>query len=177
MIHKLDECVLRPLEEKDCMRLYKYKNDLEIASLLGGFHPGLSLQDIRNWLDYHRKQKNEILLAIADSKKGICLGHVGIYQIDYRIRSAEFAIMIGSKAHRGKGLGRAITDYIIRWAFAELNLNRLSLSVLATNERAIRLYKSLGFQEEGCLRAAQYKNGRYIDVIVMAILKADLERK
>lgn len=61
MRHELAGCVLRPLEDKDGRELYRYKNDVEVSSLLGGFHTGLSLKDIEAWLDFHRKQKNEIL--------------------------------------------------------------------------------------------------------------------
>jgi RimJ/RimL family protein N-acetyltransferase len=57
--------------------------------------------------------------------------------------------------------------------FAELNLNRIWLAVLADNVRAERLYRSLGFREEGRLRDAQYKRGRYLDVILMALLRRE----
>lgn len=84
--------------------------------------------------------------------------------------------MLGSKSHWGKGIGRAVTKCVIEWAFSELNLNRMSLSVLSNNTRAVNLYKSLGFKEEGRLREAQFKNGRYVDVILMSILASELKK-
>ena len=53
------------------------------------------------------------------------------------------------------------------------DLNRIHLSVLQINERAIKIYCSLGFSEEGRQRDAQFKNNRYIDVILMAILRSE----
>jgi diamine N-acetyltransferase len=61
----------------------------------------------------------------------------------------------------------------VRYAFSELNLRRIYLRVFAENEGAILLYRRLGFEQEGCLRQHVYKNGRYRDVLVMALLRSD----
>jgi len=171
MIHKLADCVLRPVEPKDIPRLYQFKNDPDVAALLGGFRAGLSLADTAEWVEYHRKRTDEVIWAIADPADDDFLGHVGLYRIDQRVRSAEFAIMIGSKQHWGRGLGRAVTQFAVDWGFSELNLHRIYLSVLATNERAIHVDKSVGFTEEGRLRAAQFKGGRFVDLVLMSILE------
>ncbi|HNR13147.1 MAG TPA: GNAT family protein [Thermodesulfobacteriota bacterium] len=176
MIHRLEKCSLRPLESKDIQHLYEFKNNPKVAALLGGFHTGLSSDKMVEWLEYHRKKPDEVLWAIADLNDDSCLGHVGLYQIDHRVRSSEFAIMVGASGHWGRGLGRSVTHFVLDWGFSELNLNRIHLSVLATNERAIRLYRSLGFVEEGRLRQAQFKGGRFIDVVLMSILRDEFKR-
>lgn len=176
MIHVCPNCVLRPPEPHDATRLYQYKNDIEVASLLGGFHAGLSRTDVAEWIESHRRNKSDVIWAIADRDDDSCLGHVGLYQVDHRIRSAEFAIMIGARDRWGKGLGREVTSHVVEWGFSNLNLNRVSLSVLAGNDRAIRLYRSLGFVEEGRLRQAQYKNGAYVDVVLMSVLRSERDR-
>lgn len=164
---------LRPLENSDVDALYLFKNDPEVANLLGGFSPGLSRLDVETWLSDHRSRGDEILWAIADAETDRCLGHGGLYQIDYRVRSAEFGIVIGDKALWGNGLGGQVTRAVLDYAFDVLNLNRVSLRVLATNERAISLYRRLNFKVEGQLEAAQFKSGMYVDMILMAILKKD----
>lgn len=173
MIHKLASCVLRPLETCDAQYLYEYKNDPEISALLGGFHTGLSRTDVDEWIEFHRTCKDEVVWAITDPSNGNCWGHVGLYKIDNRIGSAEFAIMVGAKQQWGRGIGRAVTSFVVEWGFCELNLRRICLSVLATNERAIKLYRSIGFFDEGRLSGAQFKGGRYIDVVIMAKIKGD----
>ncbi len=173
MIHRLPDCLLRPVDPKDAPRLYEFKNDPEVAALLGGFRAGMSRADVTDWVEAHRKRADEVLWTIADPDSDDCLGHVGFYNIDHRVRSAEFAIMVGSKTHWGRGLGRSVTGFVVGWGFSELNLNRVYLSVLASNERAIRLYRSLGFCQEGCLREAQFKGGRFVDVVLMSILERD----
>lgn len=173
MIHELTKCILRPMEPYDEELLFRYKNDQELADLLGGFHLGYSHSDIAEWIEKHRKHDDEELLAIADKETNACLGHVGLYNIDYRVRSAEFAILIGEKKAWGAGLGKEVTSHVIQWGFKYLNLNRIYLSALANNERALRMYLSIGFKEEGRLRQAQFKNGRYLDEINMSILRSE----
>lgn len=164
---------LRCPEPMDIAALYEQKNDPGVAALLGGFTSGYSREDLAQWISFHRERRDEVLWVIADAETDRCVGHVGLYKVDHRVRSAEFAILIGDRAHWGKGAGRAISRAVLRYGFCELNLNRIELSVLSTNERAFALYRSLGFQVEGRLREAQYKQGQYIDVIMMGLLRSD----
>lgn len=173
MNYQIDDYILRCPEPGDLETLYHQKNDPEIAGMLGGFTTGYSMADLSHWLDYHQKKMDEVLWVIAAAESDQCVGHLGLYKIDHRIRSAEYAILIGVRALWGKGLGRACTSFALDYGFLELNLNRIYLSVTATNERAIDLYTFLGFKEEGLLQQAQYKGGRYIDVYLMRILRKE----
>jgi RimJ/RimL family protein N-acetyltransferase len=169
----LGDFLLRAPEPTDIDALYVYKNDTDVSLMLGGFSTGYSRRQIEEWLEYHRKREDEVLWAIADSKTDRCIGHVGLYKIDNRVGSAEFAILIGDKTKWDRGLGRACLEFALKYGFEELNLNRIELTVLATNMRAIGLYSSVGFREEGRLRQAQFKNGEYIDVIMMGLLRSE----
>jgi RimJ/RimL family protein N-acetyltransferase len=74
------------------------------------------------------------------------------------------------KAWRGRGLGRALLEACIRKAF-ERGLTRVELEVYAGNAAAIALYRRLGFVEEGRKRRARFLDGRYEDLLVMALLR------
>jgi len=167
----LDDVFLRCPEPKDVEFLYEYRNNWEVIQGLGGFSSGYSRKDILDWIEFHRNKRDEILWTIAKKNDDTCLGHVGYYKIDYRVRCAEFAIMLGNKECWGKGLGKRITYAVINYGFSELNLHRVYLTVLKTNERAISLYEKLGFKIEGIHRDEQFRNGCYIDTIVMGILE------
>lgn len=168
--------MLRKAEAKDIDALYAFKNDPNIMSRLGGFHSGLSCDDIARWIDHHNSRTDEVLWVVADCTDDTCLGHAGLYKIDHRVRSAEFAILLGHQETWGKGLGRAITNHVIEYGFFQLNLNRISLSVLAQNERARRLYDSIGFAREGVLKSAQYKDGKYLDIVCYALLRDEYRK-
>lgn len=173
MHHIVQGYLLRKPEPADIEALYHQKNDPEVGALLGGFTNGYSRKDLEGWVEHHRTHRSEVLWVIAESETDRAVGHVGLYEIDHRIRTAEFAIMIGEKSAWGNGLGRACTTFGVRYGFEQLNLNRVSLQVLDTNVRAQKLYRALGFVDEGRLRQAQYKNGRYVDVLLMSILRSE----
>ncbi len=170
------DVVLRQLERKDLSALCQFKNDSEVAALLGGYSRGYSEEGLVDWLDFHRRRDDEVLWAIADQESDQCLGHVGLYQIDHRVRSAEFAILLGDKSRWGKGTGTRITVAVLDYAFDWLNLNRIELSVLDINPRAVHLYEKLGFSVEGIRRQAQFKNGAYVDVKLMSLLRGETSR-
>jgi RimJ/RimL family protein N-acetyltransferase len=131
------------------------------------------MQAIEEWIDRRAKHSDDLVWAIADRETNACLGHVGFYRIDHRVRACEFAILIGDVPQWGNGMGREISSAVLAYGFNELNMNRIELSVLASNTRALRLYEGLGFAREGLKRQAQYRNGEYLDVVMMALLKAE----
>jgi RimJ/RimL family protein N-acetyltransferase len=165
---------LRKPEPSDVHALYRLKNDPDVVAMLVGFTTGYSTADLEAWVERHRTAANEALFVIADPEDR-AIGHVGLYDIDHRVQSAEFAIAI-DRSMWGKGLGRACSRRVIEYGFGELNLRRITLEVLETNERAIRLYRSLGFVDEGRLRQAYRKQGDWIDVLLMGLLVAEYRR-
>jgi RimJ/RimL family protein N-acetyltransferase len=168
-----DSFLLRKPEPEDLDSLYEQKNSEQNMNLLGGFHTGFSKNNLLNWINKNQNHETDCVWIIQDISSGKCIGHIGFYRIEKRIQSAEFAILIGDHAFRGKGFGRLITKCAINFGFNNLNLFRISLEVLSYNMAAIDLYSKLGFVQEGVLRSAQYKNGKREDVIVMSILKSE----
>jgi len=175
MNYHIGEIMLRRPELADLDALYAQKNDPQIAQLLGGFTTGYSKQYLKEWLERHRQRQDEVLWTIARAEDDACIGHVGLYQIDFRVRVAELAILIGDRTAWGTGIGKTCCRFAIEYGFDELNLNRIQLSVLSSNERAIRLYNGVGFREEGRLRQAQYKHGQYLDVLLMGLLREEYD--
>ena len=167
----LGDVVMRALEPKDAEYLYTYRNDWEVIRHLGGFSAGYSRSNLEEWIKRHRNRPDEVLWTIADSATDQCIGHVGLYQIDSRVRKGQFAILIGDKALWGRGLGTRVTQAVVAWAFGQLNLHKVSLHVLTNNERAIRIYESLGFHSEGVLRDEQFRDEQFLDLMLMAVFE------
>lgn len=165
------DVVLRRPEPRDAEFLYTFRNDWEVIQGLGGFSTGYAIKDIHDWIEFHRTKRDEIIWTIAAADTDNCLGHVGLYNIDHRVREAEFAIMVGDKTWWGKGIGKKVTSAVVDYGFRQLNLHRVHLTVLKSNDRAISLYEKLGFKTEGILRDGQFRDGRYVDVVVMGLLE------
>ena len=58
-----------------------------------------------------------------------------------------------------------------------MNLNRVELQVFDDNERGIRCYEKIGFVREGVQRQFRYREGRYVDSIMMSILREEYEAR
>jgi RimJ/RimL family protein N-acetyltransferase len=86
-------------------------------------------------------------------------------------------IGIGEPEYRGKGYGSDALRLVVGYGFRELGLYRVSLGVFSYNERAIRAYEKVGFEREGTLRAALYRDGQRYDVIFMGILRPEWEKQ
>ncbi len=85
-------------------------------------------------------------------------------------------ISIGEKEYWGKGYGTDAMRVVLRYAFTELNLHRVSLTVFEYNPRAIRSYEKAGFTLEGREREAVFRSGKRTDMIYMGVLREDWER-
>ena len=70
----------------------------------------------------------------------------------------------------GQGLGRKILEELLGIAFEELRAHRLFLDVFADNARALHLYGSVGFVEEGLMREAALRDGQYCSLRLMSLL-------
>ena len=62
---------------------------------------------------------------------------------------------------------------MLNHAFFNMNLNRVKLTVIENNKRAINLYEKNCFVYEGRKRKARYKGGKYIDMLMYAVLRDD----
>ena len=167
--------LLKKPEMSDLEELYILKNDEDSNALLGGFNTGYSKDSIKKWILFHNEKTDEVLYIIQDIASGKLIGQVGFYNIDYRIGKAEFAILIADNFFRGKGFGDLCIKYMLTFGFNQLNLNRIELSLLSNNIKAMHLYNKNGFEQEGIQKQAQYKNGCYIDVILMAKFKENIK--
>jgi RimJ/RimL family protein N-acetyltransferase len=125
------------------------------------------------WYEHAVKSKESFFFAIRLLADGRLIGSCGLFDISPKNRCATFGIAIGDKDCWGKGFGTDATQVLLRFAFQELNLNRVQLEVFAFNQRAIRAYEKIGFVHEGVRRQALFREGRYHDVLLMAILREE----
>ncbi len=164
---------LRALTTADLPALVEWRNDREVKALLGGWSFPVSLEAEQEWFEKARHSRSTQRLAIEVLADGRYIGNIGLYEIDWKDRKAEYGILIGDKAAWGKGYGLDASTALLAYAFCELNLHRVFLRVLAHHERAIRLYQRIGFREEGRLRQDVFRGGTYRDTLVMGLLASE----
>ena len=115
---------------------------------------------------------NEKAFAI-EAEDGSLIGDCALCQISWEDRRAGLAICIGDKTRWGHGYGTDATRALVRFGFEEMNLNRIWLTVYADNPRAIRCYEKVGFVREGVKRQAVYHDGKFVDEVMMSMLREE----
>lgn len=109
-----------------------------------------------------------IFLALTDD--GEAVGYVAVLGGLARRNSHKADVTIGiAQEFTGQGLGTRLMETVETWA-REQGLHKLELTVMADNERAIALYRKMGFRDEGRQADSLRVNGRYVDELSMGKL-------
>jgi RimJ/RimL family protein N-acetyltransferase len=166
---------LRAAEREDLPRFVRWLNDPEVIRNLSLTHP-LSQASEEKWFqaNLERHPAEQVLVIevkTADDWKPI--GNISLMDIHWVDRNAEIGIFIGEKDEWNKGYGRGAMKLMLRHGFNELNLQRIFLRVLGDNLRGIKAYEYAGFKQEGVMRQAVYRNGKYIDLLLMSVLRTE----
>ncbi len=114
----------------------------------------------------------EVIQYIICERSSNCeIGSVYFHNINHVYKSAEFGIFIGEDNSIGKGYGTEATQLFTVFGLEVLGFHRIFLRVLKSNEIACRSYYSSGYMKEGEFRDMVFLDGRYENVVFMAILK------
>ena len=164
---------LRRLELADADALYRFRNDDHVRAAVTGTSHEYSTDDLREWVRSAANRLDRLIWAITATADNVCIGHVGLYDIDLAHGKAEFGIIVGDSAWRGRGIGQAVTRFVVDYGFQNLRLHKVYLTVLSNNSRAKRLYQDLGMHHDGTARADIFRAGRYLDVEEYSLLEAE----
>jgi UDP-4-amino-4,6-dideoxy-N-acetyl-beta-L-altrosamine N-acetyltransferase len=118
-------------------------------------------------------------LAIVDPTRrywiieldGEPVGLANLYDISVAQRRACLALYVAEEGARGKGVGSATDQFLMRHAFIDLGLDKLGAEALADNEPGVKVHLHHGFQVDGVLRQHVLKAGRRVDVVTMSLLR------
>ena len=116
-----------------------------------------------------------LLFSIRTLDADKLIGFIALDGINWTDRDSYVAIGIGEPDFWGRGCGTDAMRLMLRYAFTELNLHRISLNVYAYNQRGIRSYEKCGFKHEGCIREFVLRDGRRSDMLHMGILRSEWE--
>lgn len=169
---------LRAIEKGDLPLLVKWLNDREVTAHLITYRP-ISEAEQNIWFENVLKSNPDerpLIIEISENNQWIPIGDCEFENIDWRSRCGEVGISIGEKQYWGKGYGTDAFQTLVNYGFEMLNLHRIFLRVYGENLRAIHSYEKIGFVKEGLLREAIYKNGKYLDVVVMSLLQPDWKK-
>jgi RimJ/RimL family protein N-acetyltransferase len=105
------------------------------------------------------------------------IGVCGLEGVDMIDSHGEVGIFIGDLDQQGKGYGREAVVAVLRFGFETLGLHTIRIRVVMGNERALALYRSIGFKDAGVLRECRYAHGRFHDVASLDMTRAEFDAR
>lgn len=166
-----DQIRLTALRPDDAPTMMRWYEDGEFGRLFDA-NPAFpkSERSLTKWFDDSDRDQSSFAMAIRLLYSDELIGYADIDGIQWTHRVGWMSIGIGNPANRGRGYGGEALRLMLRFAFHELNLHRLQLTVFAYNEAAIRLYERLGFQREGVYREFLLRDGQRYDMFLYGLL-------
>ncbi|HLR67682.1 spermidine N1-acetyltransferase [Virgibacillus alimentarius] len=164
---------LRPLERNDLKFIHKLHNDPDIMSYWFE-EPYANFAALQELYDKHIHDRDKRRFIVE--KEHTMIGLVELVYIDAIHRNAEFQIIIDPK-QQGNGYATVATNLAMDYAFSILNLHKLYLIVDAKNEKALHIYKKVGFSIECELQDEFFVEGSYHNAIRMCLFQQQYLKK
>ena len=167
-----EKIYLREIEISDSDNIIRWRNQEDVKKYFIS-QETFTREGHLEWIHNFVAAGKAVQFIIIDKKTDKPLGSVYLRDLDYKNSKCEFGIFIGEKDYLGYGIGTEAAVLIMKYAFEELKMNKVFLRVLADNLRAIQSYLKAGFQLEGTFKQDVCINGKFTDVIFMAILQEE----
>lgn len=164
---------LRQMEKSDMKCYQEMINDFSIYSKVVGWSFQVTELEQEEWFQkaVHDSKSKRFTICLKQDNSPV--GMVTISNIDWQNRSATHGIKLHPKCPKGKGIGTDAVMTIMKYAFEEMNLNRLDGSWMEDNIPSEKLYLKCGWQIEGLKRNAVFRNGKYHNLKITGITRED----
>ncbi len=153
---KTDRLVIRPVEEGDQKALNEsvVESQHSLAAWVPWAKEAPSLEETRKLIKQNQSNwilKSDVFLLIFDKASGMHLGCTGFHRLDWKARVFETGYWLRDSA-LGKGIMTEAIAATTRYAFDELNLNRLEIRCDCLNVKSRAIPNRLGYEEEAILK-------------------------
>lgn len=166
-----EHVILRAFEREDAERCYRWMNDPNIVRTLKSRYP-IAFQNEMEWLDRAMHgSATERHFAIERKDDRTHIGNASIHDIKWVSRIAAFGLFVGEPSAWNRGFGSDAIRTLVRFAFDEMNLQKLRIHVFDYNDRAKHVLESQGFVQEGRLRREFYRDGAYHDIVILSTFR------
>ena len=169
-----DNIRLTAVNKDDLPAIHRWYEDAGFARLFDAAPAAPKNEtQLTRWLEDVQKDQSGFLFAIRPVDGQTLLGYVELDGIMWSNGNAWLGLGLGDRDNWGKGYGTEAIRLALNFAFNELNLHRIQLSVFSYNERALALYEKLGFVREGLFREHLRRDGQFYDMILYGLLRRE----
>jgi len=124
---------------------WKWLNSENVTSLMDKGFKKNTFKDQLNYFNKINRSKKDILFAIYFRNKHV--GNVGLHNINYKNKTAQFGIIIGNTNYHNKGIGKKVWYEIMSFGFNQLKLKKIYTMIVTTNIPSTRIARFLGFKK------------------------------
>ena len=167
-----DRIHLRLLEKGDLKDRVSWFNNPDINQYLVSAFP-VSYAKTEAWFQKTLFDNTKVNFSVICNKTNDLIGMTGLLQIERKNNTAQMYITIGNENFRGMRLPDEIIPRLLHYAFSELNLNKVYLWTIPSNDRGRKVYERNGFIKEAEMAEHIYCRGKYQTIIQHRVLKSE----
>ncbi len=174
-----EKIILRTLKESDYLSIHKNVNDRAIARYTLRISYPNTKKHSKEFIKETRKnlrKKTAYELGIQLKENSDIIGIMSLMNVNWQDKNAEIGYWIGKKFWR-KGIAFEALNLILEFGFKKLKLKRIFAGVLHPNKKSANLLKKAGFKFEGRLKKTRYKDKKWFDELMYAMLKEEFTTK
>lgn len=138
-----------------------------------------SEEDFKKYFDQalvFSEKTSQRVFIVYDNILEKYIGMTRLYAFDSKNKSTRLGFTWYAPEAQGTGVNSHCKYLVLKYAFEQLNIERIELNADLRNERSIAAMKKMGFVQEGILRQnIILPNGYKRDTIVFSVLKDDWE--
>jgi len=170
---------LRPYRVSDIDSVYEAVRESvpELSVWMSWCHLDYSVEETRTWIESQPdkwEKGTEYNFGISYNTGPLYLGGCGLSVIDRSCGVANLGYWVRT-SWTNKGIATAATLLLAQFAFKELRLNRVELTIAVENQASLRVADKAGATREGVLRNRVVKNDTPSDAVVFSLVPQDLE--
>lgn len=172
MIRETDRLILRRFKKEDAARVTELLKDGKVQETTQNIADDYTEQMALDWISLHDvwfANKHRYELAVVLKETNELIGVVGLSNVD---KVGELGYWFGYE-YWNKGFGTEAAQALLHYAFLELEYERIYARYIVTNIGSKRVMEKLNMTYEGTLRKHMFKNEKYVDVGMFAILKEE----
>jgi len=162
---------LRRHDPKNYDLYAEWYGDPEVWNLTSWARSPLGRSAVKRLFKEREMSTTDDSFAIHPNGESEPVGVVSLMNLSEANLSTELSVIVGRPDNRSHGYGAEAIAMIVRYAFEDLGLNRVGLSVFDFNDAAIATYERLGFVHEGRLRRAVKREDGFRDALLMSVLR------
>lgn len=165
---------LRPITYDDTKLIIRWRNDDSVKQYFIYRKP-FTKEGQEKWMREEIETNNAFQFIVCENETNRPIGCTYLRDYDRTHNKAEYGVFIGEESMRGRGLGKEMLNLTLQFAFEVKKLHKVFARVLSDNAASLHCFLSCGFLREAYLKDEVYIDGKYQDVIFLAIINPSNE--